>query len=130
MWSYQQSTGRLTDASGAFIGIGYSGNGEDLDNPEDQQVHDHGPIPQGLWNIGEFFDDPVPVPSDGQIHKGPIVCHLVAQPGTLTYGRSGFMIHGDNEEANHTASDGCVILSRPVRIAIQQSGDQVLQVNP
>jgi uncharacterized Zn-binding protein involved in type VI secretion len=121
-WTYEQSTGNLTDPNGTLLGQGYSGNGVDLDQPTDQNVPCHGPIPQGQWAIGTFFDDPG--------GKGPIVCHLTPAPETVTFGRSGFMIHGDNAAANHTASEGCIILARPFREAIAASGDTVLTVTP
>jgi len=122
MWTYEQSTGNLTDPQGVILGHGYSGNGADLDQPSDQNVPCHGPIPQGEWTIGRFFDDP---------HgKGPLVAHLTPMAGTETFRRSGFMIHGDNASANHTASEGCIILARALREAIMASNDRILQVIP
>jgi hypothetical protein len=44
------------------------------------------------------------------------------------FGRSGFLIHGDNAEMNHTASDGCIILSHDIREQIDESEDRVLIV--
>ena len=38
------------------------------------------------------------------------------------------MIHGDNPAANHTASDGCIILARPFRQMISASPDRALVV--
>ena len=122
MWTYSQSTGALASQDGSVRSTGYSGNGADLNNPAGQGDKGHGPIPQGAWTIGPFFDDPG--------GKGPCVCHLTPQTGTDALGRSGFMIHGDNSEANHTASEGCVILAREVREAIAESGDTTLEVNP
>ena len=122
MWTYSQSTGALTNAAGEVIGAGYSGRSVGLNNPSAQDIPDVGPIPQGAWTIGPFFDDPG--------GKGPCVCHLTPQAGTDALGRSGFMIHGDNSEANHTASEGCVILARVLREAIAESSDTTLQVNP
>jgi hypothetical protein len=119
-WQYQQSTGNLTDPNGAAAGKGYSGHGTGVNNPSSQNVPDVGPIPQGNWTIGAFFDDPG--------GKGPIVSHLVPANGTETFGRSGFMIHGDNSEADQTASEGCIILARPFRTAIRDSGDTALVV--
>jgi hypothetical protein len=120
-WTYQISTGSLTDPNGGLVGYGYSGNGADLDNPAGEGDIGHGPIPEGLWNIGPFFDDPG--------GKGPVVCHLFPQPGNTMDGRDGgFMIHGDNAAQNHTASDGCVILSHPLRLLIDQSIDRTLEV--
>ncbi len=120
MWTYSQSSGTLTAPDGSVVGHGYSGRGGGLNNPQAENEPDIGPIPQGQWNIGPFFDDPG--------GKGPIVAHVTPSPQTEAFGRSGFMIHGDNSEANHTASEGCIILARPLRQAIADSGDTILQV--
>jgi hypothetical protein len=87
-----------------------------------ESVHNHGPIPRGAWTIGPFHDDPG--------GKGPVVAHLTPIEGTETFGRAGFMIHGDNKALNHTASDGCIILARSLRQTIAGSGDHELQVVP
>ena len=120
MWIYEQSSGKFHNPVGSVICIGYSGHGVGLDNPADQDIPDVGPIPQGDWEIGPFFDDPG--------GKGPIVAHLTPLPGTDTAGRSGFMIHGDNSAMNHTASEGCLILPHPIRAQIAASLDRVLRV--
>lgn len=121
MWSYQQSTGNLTDPKGTtYYRVGYSGRDRGLNNSLMQDVPDIGPIPQGLWLIdAEWFDDP---------EKGPMVVHLIPLFPTDVFGRDGFMIHGDNEEMNHTASEGCLILPRVYRQAIKDSGDTRLEV--
>lgn len=105
-FKYSQSTG-LVSYLEQSIGTGYSGNGPGLNNPNLQGARDIGPIPQGDYTIEKFFDD-----LDG---KGPVVAHLIPDLNNEMYGRSGFMIHGDNSEANHTASEGCIILPRAVR---------------
>lgn len=119
-WRYSQSTGRLTSPAGSSVGVGYSGRGAGLNNPAMQGVTDIGPIPQGQWQIGRFFDDPG--------GKGPIVAHLIPVDGTETYGRSGFMVHGDNGAANHTASEGCIILPHLLREQLMASNDRSLIV--
>ncbi len=119
-WRYQQSTGNLTNPAGEVVGQGYSGHGPGVNDPDQQHVKMVGPIPRGAWAIGSFFDDPA--------GKGPIVSDLNAQPGTETFGRSGFMIHGDNSEADHSASEGCIILPRPLRSMIAASTDRNLVV--
>lgn len=119
-WKYEQTTGNLIDPSGKLIGKGYSGNGADLDNSSDQQIKNHGPIPQGLWTIQTFVDDPG--------GKGLLVTHLTPAFGTNTFGRTGFMIHGDNSNVNHTASEGCIILAKPLRELISSSTDRTLEV--
>jgi hypothetical protein len=120
MWKYEQSTGQLFNPEDELIARGYSGYGAGLNNPAMQGVHDVGPIPVGEYDIDGFFDDPG--------GKGPIVAHLTPKDGTETFGRSGFMIHGDNSAGDRSASHGCVILSRAVRLAIRDSVDRVLQV--
>src|SRR6266704_1148397 len=116
MWTYSQTTGKLTDPQGNDAGIGYSGNGADINDPAEQDERGHGPIPQGIWSIGDFFDD--------HGGKGPIVAHLLPVAGTETFGRSGFMIHGDNKAGDRSASEGCVILNHSLRSAIASSGDK------
>lgn len=120
MWKYQQSTGNLTTPSGEVIGQGYSGFPPHVNDPIAEGLEGLGPIPVGEWTIGSFFDDPG--------GKGPIVTHLTPCVGTDTLGRDEFMIHGDNAQGNHTASHGCVILARPYRMAIRDSGDTSLIV--
>lgn len=117
MFTYSQSTGILSHASEP-LGKGYSGNGSGLNNPKLQMVHNHGPIPKGGWEIGLFFDDP---------HLGPCVAALRPTDQDV-FGRGGFFIHGDNKLMNHTASDGCIILSLPLRKAIRDSGEKYIAV--
>jgi hypothetical protein len=124
MWQYEQSTGNLSH-NGVLVGTGYSGNGPALDNPDLDNEQDHGPIPKGTYTIGPFFDDP-PSPTS----KGPVVAHLYPDTSNQMYGRSGFMIHGDNRAMNHTASDGCIILAKVIREQIASSGDVNLAVTP
>ena len=82
----------------------------------------HGPIPRGKWEIGAFFDDPG--------GKGQVVAHLTPCDGTETFGRSGFLIHGDNSALNHSASEGCIVAPRVIReqIAAGLSVCSVLEV--
>jgi hypothetical protein len=49
-------------------------------------------------------------------------------PGTETFGRGEFRIHGDSIAHPGTASHGCIILPRAVRDAIWRSGDRALEV--
>jgi Protein of unknown function (DUF2778) len=102
------------------IGHGYSGSQTDFNKPAFQQLHTQGPIPQGTWLIGLFYDDPG--------GKGPLVARLSPGQFTDTFGRSGFMIHGDNAALNHTGSEGCIVLAHDLRQAIADSKDYDLQV--
>ena len=119
-WTYQQSTGRLTGPDGLLAGVGYSGHGPGLNNPDMQGAVGVGPIPQGLWHIG-----PARNPPD---HLGPLAMPLTPQAGTHALGRSAFFMHGDNAAANHTASDGCIIMNHTIRLAVDNSADCNLMV--
>ena len=110
-WKYHSDTGLIESPTGFAMGEGYSGNVAGLNNPAMESVLMHGPIPRGAWTIGEFFDDPG--------GKGPGVAHLAPEPGTETFGRSGFMVHGDNQALNHSASEGCIIVPRFIRDQIR-----------
>ena len=100
------------------MGIGYSGAGQGLDNPADETVPDVGPIPQGLWTIGAWHDDP---------ELGPCVAALTPVDHDAC-GRDGFYIHGDNSAVDHTGSHGCIVTTRYVREAMRDSGDTALTV--
>jgi hypothetical protein len=119
MITWSQSKGLMTNHDGVPIGKGYAGNGLGKDNPEDQGLQGIGPVPQGVWNIGQ--------PHLG-VHTGPYTMDLTPQPGTDTLGRSAFRIHGDSITDPGNASHGCIILPRAVREAIWNGGDHVLQV--
>jgi hypothetical protein len=120
-WRYQQSTGKLFNPAGDWIGTGYSGNGAVLDNPAAEAVVGHGPIPAGLWTIG---------PAETVPHLGPLAMALAPADGTDTFGRSEFFIHGDNAAMDHTASCGCIVLGRADRQQIAATHDRSLKVIP
>lgn len=115
-WTYSQSTGILSD--GEPLGTGYSGNGIYINDPKSETVHDHGPIPRGVWEIGIWFDDE---------HLGPCVAALRPTSQDV-YGRGGFFIHGDNKDMNKSGSDGCIVLARFLRQSIRASGTKTITV--
>ena len=121
MWTWKQSSGELFKADGELVARGYSGHDAGVNNPADQALHNVGPIPQGQWNIS--------APRETTSH-GPYVLPLTAKAGTETFGRSGFLIHGDLVTApgQHQASLGCIILARSEREKIWNSGDHELEV--
>lgn len=118
MWCYSQSTGVLRRDTD-IIGTAYSGFGPGRNNPLMQQIKDLGPIPQGQYEIGKPFDT---------VTHGPFVLELKPIGPTYTFGRSGFLLHGDSLEHPGKASHGCIAAARRVREAVAQSGDNQLTV--
>jgi len=118
-WTYAQNTGELLQ-DGQHVSTGYSGASDGKNNPAMENVHNVGPIPRGDWTI-------TGPPVDSKDH-GPYVLKLNPEPSTNTHGRSGFLMHGDSKEHPGSASHGCVILSRPVREEVWNSGDRELEV--
>jgi hypothetical protein len=118
-WSYAQKNGELQQ-DGKHVAMGYSGTAEGKNNPEKQEVHNVGPIPQGDWTI-------VGPPANTAEH-GPYVLSLKPAPDTNTFGRSGFLMHGDSIQSPGSASQGCIIMPRPVREQVWNSGDRDLKV--
>jgi Protein of unknown function (DUF2778) len=121
MWTYAQSTGALLQ-NGRQVASGYSGFDDGKNNPDMQAVENVGPIPQGDWTI---VGPPVNTPD-----HGPYVLRLQPSAQTNTFGRSGFLMHGDSIESPGCASRGCVIMPRNVREQVWASGDTDLEVVP
>lgn len=117
-WTYNQRTGTLTAPDGQVAATdGYSGAGQGRNNPGMENQPNVGPIPRGSYRIRS---------ARHSAHTGPVSMDLAPNVGTDTYGRSAFLIHGDN--LTHTASHGCIILRRDVRVQINQSTDRELIV--
>jgi hypothetical protein len=114
-WLYVQSTGNLYRPDGSLCGQGYSGHGDGRDNPLLQEVRDVGPIPVGMYVLGEVSTE-----------KGPLTIRLTPEEFTDTLGRSGFLIHGDN--INHDASLGCIVIGHECRHELTASADEEIKV--
>ncbi len=118
-WTWDQSAGTMTDPDGKFLAGGYSGKRSGMNNPAKQHMRAYGPIPQGMWRIGT---------PRRSTRTGPHVMDLTPMPGTETFGRSAFQIHGDNGKGNRSASSGCIILGPQFRTAIGRSPVKLLKV--
>lgn len=118
-WTYCQRTGDFF-LGGYFVARGYSGFGSGRDDPSAQAIADIGPIPVGGWTISG-------PPFESDTH-GPFVLRLEPDEDTITFGRRGFLIHGDSFQHPGEASQGCIVLPREVREAVWSSGDMDLQV--
>jgi len=119
MWTYVQRTGELF-RDGQFISKGYSGAGLGKNNPDMQSVHDVGPIPAGAWEICG--------PPYNTLTHGPYILRLEPKSGTATFGRVGFLMHGDSLTFPGEASKGCIIITRITRNKVWDSGDRDLTV--
>ena len=126
-WYYDRRTGAIHWDDPAtppcdFVlkGYGFSGKkGVWRNNPERQHEKGKGPIPAGRYRIGNRRA----CKSDGTpLDNFP----LIPDPSNNMYGRSGFLIHGGNPEGD--PSQGCIIASKAIRDAIEQSGDRDLVV--
>jgi hypothetical protein len=118
-WHYFQRTGQLLRPDGVVAGYGYSGKGTGKNNPDLQGIHDCGPIPVGVYRIGEPYDSP---------DHGPFVLPLKPDAANQMWGRSGFLLHGDSRDHPGEASEGCIIQGRVTREAVHLSGDKMLEV--
>src|SRR5258707_2372174 len=104
-WTYSQATGTLRNPQGEIVATnGYSGSGVGRNNTAMERERNAGPIPRGAYRIGA---------SRNSTRTGPNSMDLTPAPGTNTFGRDAFLIHGDN--SLHTASHGCVIFGPNVR---------------
>ena len=118
-WQYEQSTGRMLRPNGTVLYTGYAGYDWGRNLPVLQAVPFMGPIPRGTYRMTEFLDS--------LRGRGSNVIRLMPEPGTDTFGRDGFLIHGDN--ATNDASQGCIIVGGANnRRAIWDSADRILEV--
>lgn len=117
-FTYSQSTGHLWDRRGIIIATGYSGHGRGKNEPRHEVLAFVGPIPRGVWIIGEPYDsdnvDPFALP--------------LTPSGHGAQGRDNFAIHGDSISDPGNASRGCIVLNRDIRERIHSEGVRVLQV--
>lgn len=118
MTVFDITAGRLS-IDGNDIGPAYSGAPGSVDDPTQEAVVAHGPIPEGLWTIGE--------PATVQ-KLGPYAMALTPVAGTETFGRSAFFIHGDNGAHDQSASEGCIVAGPLIREAIWADPDHMLSV--
>ena len=118
-WNYYQASGKLSH-NGMDVAIGYSGAGAGKNNPDDQAIHNVGPIPRGSYTIN--------APQDTVTH-GPYVLPLTPDTSNEMFGRTGFLMHGDSVIRPGTASEGCIIMPRNIRQQVWSSGDTRLTVS-
>lgn len=108
----------LRDGDWRPLGVGYSGSPGHINRIASVPIRAKGPVPPGRWYLAR-----APWST-----KGPQVISLTPDIGTQTYGRTAFLIHGDNKRQNQTASAGCIILPRHHRDAIAAACPATLDV--
>jgi len=118
MWIYSQTSGHLWNDHGECIATGYSGFGEGKNNPSLQDEAFIGPIPRGLYVIGDPYD------SD---KVGPFALPLLPS-GHDCCGRDDFLMHGDSIKRPGQASRGCIIQAKHIRLSVYNSKDRMLRV--
>jgi RHS repeat-associated protein len=125
---YSQSTGKYSCWYGPVgpqapyvQGKGYAGNGAGFNNPSMQNVPNVGPLPQGRYSIGA----PILQTNGGLKNALP----LTPLPGTNTFGRNSFLIHGENSNKPPlSSSNGCPVIGPNDRSKIP--GGETLYVGP
>jgi hypothetical protein len=126
MWTYHQKTGHLF-LSHRKVAEGYSGAvPAGLNNPDAEHIEDVGPIPRGLYAIGELIHIHE-IRHDGKLVKLKDVMRL--EPiNHLAHNRKGFLFHGSKDPHLRNASHGCIILLPNIRKKIAKSGIKLLHV--
>ena len=124
MWIWRVREGRMyqtmPDGSEQARWSGYSGAPGAINDPAKQDRHSLGPIPIGVYVIGKERETTE--------NHGPVVLPLSAMAGSETFGRNGFLVHGDSIQSPGQASHGCIILARAAREEMASSTDRLLVV--
>lgn len=98
---------------------GYAGRGVGKNNPDYEMRRGLGPLPAGRYHVLGPFDH----------HRFGPICFRLLQITGPTYGRSGFLIHGDSIARPGKASSGCIILGRDAREAVREFDVEYLDVS-
>lgn len=108
MLFYDRTKGALADSDGVLVADGfYAGMNLGKNNPAMQDVHNVGPLPAGVYTIGQLMLHP---PGDPLRHLGPCMS-LTPDPANVMFGRGGFFFHLDNPAHAGYSSDGCIVAS-------------------
>jgi|SRR5208337_845460 len=124
MWSFNSSTGELLDSTDGHIETGYAGGAcgsrpDAINNPAYQYTKGIGPLPTGLYTMGDAVEGS---------HLGPLAIPLTPDPSNDMQGRDDFYIHADTIGHPRCASNGCIVLSHATRVLLSQSSDRQIQV--
>lgn len=121
MITYSQTSHTFTLPDGRQAIAYYAGNGKWKNDPASQNVHDHGPLPQGTYTMS---------PQTLRPHLGPAIA-LTPSPSNNMFGRSSFYIHGLDSRFLNDSSDGCICQGSQGREVINKlilNGEDILTV--
>lgn len=124
-WFYIQDSGVILDEQKRKVTVGWAGHGAGRNNPAMQQVHDTGPLPQGLYKVGSWGD--AESEPSYPAHLGPFIASITQIEGE-TFGRSGFYIHGPGGADPLQSSKGCIEIHRPGRLLVMQGAPDFMRV--
>jgi hypothetical protein len=120
MHVYHIRSGEWFTPEGTLLAICHSGHGVAMNDPARCSERNVGPIPPGFYDLGPAYHHP---------KTGPISMRLTPHPGTNTFGRSGFLVHGPNSTPDPADdSEGCPIMTRGPRALLALSTDRVVEV--
>ena len=106
MLFYNRQAVILADEAGDVIADGlFAVMNLGKNNHAMQEVHNVGPLPAGVYTIGQLMIHP---PGDPLRHLGPCMS-LTPDPGNVMFGRGGFFFHLDNPLHPGSSSNGCVV---------------------
>jgi hypothetical protein len=120
MWTFIQQSGWILRPTGDLLSaVAYSGRGIGKNNPNAQSVAEIGPIPCGIYRIGDPYDHAI---------LGDYVLPLTPDAANEMFGRDDFFIHGDSIVSPGNASKGCIVAPLSCRVQIAKSRDRGLEV--
>ncbi|PVB76052.1 DUF2778 domain-containing protein [Salmonella enterica subsp. enterica serovar Legon] len=118
-WKYEVTTRKFyLNGVYQFTAL-YAGAPGYKNDPSQQCVSDHGPLPRGTYTISEPFYHP---------HAKAWTLRLTPSSTNNMCGRGGFLIHGDSLAHPGAASNGCIVATLTERKAIAHSHDHSLIV--
>ena len=121
----------VTPATNSFSADAYSGAPPYVSGPNATHIKNEGSIPVGTWTMQKGMY---------RASHGEFVFHLDEHPGTNTFGRDKFMIHGskhfqqcvqDTGKCGASGSKGCIIMGYEDRRQLSRlvwEGHDILEV--
>ncbi len=117
---YSQSAATIRKDDGTRIDTPldntYAGYGIGRNNHACESIAFTGPLPCGVYDCGPVVTNQL----------GTDVFALTPDPANRMFGRSGFWCHDDDPaRPPQTSSDGCLVTSRVVRLAMKATSERL-----